>query len=130
MFDSKYGKIGKVVQVIPKKDKTTGKSRGFCFVVFENYHVVDKIMIDNRFPHLHNKRLEIRKASSDFPTQGGPPTDPYIQRRTASGGKVFRQYDRTQRMNINPYRNGAHNMNNTNNMRQLPRRPVFLFFFF
>lgn len=124
MFDTKYGNIGKVVQVIPKKDKVTGKSRGFCFIVFENYHVVDKIMIDNRFPHLHNKRLEVRKASSEFPPQGGPPTDMNGPRRP--GAKTFRSFDRSQRMNMNPYRNGGgHGMNN---MRQHPRRPVFCFY--
>ncbi|KII67352.1 Heterogeneous nuclear ribonucleoprotein A1-like 2 [Thelohanellus kitauei] len=73
-FNEKYGYMGTVKEVIIKKDRLTGKPRGFCFVSFDNPHVVDKMMAEIRYPIIKNKRCEIKKADAGIPITGAPPS--------------------------------------------------------
>ncbi|KAF1743811.1 hypothetical protein MXB_119 [Myxobolus squamalis] len=73
-FTEKYGYMGTVKEVLIKKERQTGKPRGFCFVSFDNPHVVDKIMVEMRFPVINNKRCQVKKADPGIPITGVPPS--------------------------------------------------------
>ncbi|KAK7092731.1 heterogeneous nuclear ribonucleoprotein A3-like [Littorina saxatilis] len=61
---------GKIEMVEMIKDKTTGKSRGFCFVTFDDYDTVDKHVLKRHFD-LNGRRVEVKKAVSKNEMIGG-----------------------------------------------------------
>jgi len=64
---------GKIEMVEMIKDKATGKSRGFCFVTFNDYDTVDKHVLKRHF-ELNGRRVEVKKAVSknEMMGPGGP----------------------------------------------------------
>lgn len=54
---------GKIDNVDMIKDKATGKSRGFCFVEFDDTDTVDKHVLKKHFD-LNGRRVEVKKAVS------------------------------------------------------------------
>ncbi|KAK7492714.1 hypothetical protein BaRGS_00016019 [Batillaria attramentaria] len=59
---------GNITEVEMIKDKMTGKSRGFCFVTFDDTDTVDKHVLKRHF-ELNGRRVEVKKAvsKSDMP---------------------------------------------------------------
>ncbi|XP_076437514.1 heterogeneous nuclear ribonucleoprotein A1-like 3 [Babylonia areolata] len=54
---------GKIEKLDVIKDKNTGKSRGFCFVTFDDADTVDKYVL-KRFFQLNGRTVEVKKAVS------------------------------------------------------------------
>ncbi|XP_025082278.1 heterogeneous nuclear ribonucleoprotein A3-like isoform X1 [Pomacea canaliculata] len=54
---------GDIESVEMIKDKTTGKSRGFCFVTFSDADTVDKHVLKKHY-ELNGRRVEVKKAFS------------------------------------------------------------------
>lgn len=57
---SPYGEVKSVDMVI---DKNTQKKKGFCFVTFEDYDTVDKLVL-TKFFESKGKKIEVKKALS------------------------------------------------------------------
>ncbi|XP_062584413.1 heterogeneous nuclear ribonucleoprotein A3 homolog 1-like isoform X5 [Saccostrea cucullata] len=62
-----YGNI-KNIELI--KDKATNKTRGFCFVTFDDYDPVDKCVLKKRFK-ICDKDVEVKKAENKNEGRGG-----------------------------------------------------------
>lgn len=60
------GKIEKLEMI---KDKNTGKSRGFCFITFDDTDTVDKYVL-KRYFQLNGRQVEVKKAVSREETLG------------------------------------------------------------
>jgi len=56
-----FSRFGEIKDCIIMTDKTTQKSRGFAFVVFDDYDSVDKIVIQ-RFHPINGVNVEVKKA--------------------------------------------------------------------
>jgi len=56
-----FTQFGSIKDCIIMTDKNTQKSRGFAFVVFDDYDAVDKIVIQ-RFHTINNVNVEVKKA--------------------------------------------------------------------
>ncbi|XP_014776457.1 heterogeneous nuclear ribonucleoprotein A3 isoform X5 [Octopus bimaculoides] len=59
-FFSSKGKIESIDMIT---DKGTGKKRGFCFITFEDYDTVDKLVL-RKYYDFKGKRIEVKKALS------------------------------------------------------------------
>ncbi|XP_014773900.1 heterogeneous nuclear ribonucleoprotein A1, A2/B1 homolog [Octopus bimaculoides] len=58
-----FGGFGKIEKLEMIKDKATGKQRGFCFVTYEDFDSVDKVVLKRRIS-LNGKMVEVKKAVS------------------------------------------------------------------
>ena len=58
-----FAPFGNVEQVEIITDKETGKNRGFCFVTFDDYDAVDKIVLKKNH-QLLGKKIDVKKAIS------------------------------------------------------------------
>merc|ERR1719431_1448832 len=56
-----FGKYGKTVHVSVKKDRMTGKNRGFGFVEFDDYDPVDKILLKEEH-NINGTTIHVAKA--------------------------------------------------------------------
>ncbi|CAE1317331.1 HNRNPA1_3 [Acanthosepion pharaonis] len=54
---------GKIETIDMITDKGTGKKRGFCFITFEDYDTVDKLVL-KKYLDFKGKRVEVKKALS------------------------------------------------------------------
>ncbi|CAI9725022.1 nuclear ribonucleoprotein s A2 B1 isoform X4 [Octopus vulgaris] len=54
---------GKIESIDMITDKGTGKKRGFCFITFEDYDTVDKLVL-RKYYEFKGKRIEVKKALS------------------------------------------------------------------
>jgi len=70
-----FSQYGDVEQVEMIKDKATGKTKGFCFVTFNDYDPVDKCVLKKKI-NLNGKMVELKKAiakgEGGMPLMGGP----------------------------------------------------------
>lgn len=64
---SQYGEIENIEMI---KDKGTDKYKGFCFVTFQDYDPVDKLVLKKRI-NLNSKMVELKKAFAKG--EGGMP---------------------------------------------------------
>ncbi|KAF0988265.1 hypothetical protein HZS_538 [Henneguya salminicola] len=105
-FNEKYGYMGTVKEVVIKKERQTGRPRGFCFISFDNSHVVDKIMVEMRFPIINNKRCEVKKADPGIPITGVPPSQlPKYSPRPQISTPRMSGYGRGQQSTPQPVQN-------------------------
>lgn len=58
-----FGGFGKIEKLEMIKDKATGKQRGFCFITYEDFDSVDKVVLKRRIS-LNGKMVEVKKAVS------------------------------------------------------------------
>ncbi|KAG1330172.1 putative heterogeneous nuclear ribonucleoprotein 1 [Cocos nucifera] len=75
-----FASYGEVVEHQIMLDHSTGRSRGFGFVTFENEEAVEKIILEGRMHDLGGKQVEIKRAE---PKKAGG--DPGINGRGARG---------------------------------------------
>eukprot|EP00249_Psilotum_nudum_P020648 c27792_g1_i1 orf=605-1678(+) len=61
-FKEYFASFGTVVEHQIMQDHSTGRSRGFGFVTFENEQIVDDILIQGKVHELGGKQVEIKKA--------------------------------------------------------------------
>ncbi|GAQ90030.1 RNA-binding protein Musashi [Klebsormidium nitens] len=67
-----FGAYGTIVDVVIMQDHTTGRSRGFGFLTFDNEAVVDTILSSNKVHEIDNKQVEVKKAEPKKPLGDGP----------------------------------------------------------
>jgi len=79
---SEYGEI-ELVELIT--DKGTGKTKGFCFVTFNDYDPVDKLVLKKRI-ELNGKKVELKKAFAKG-EMGGPGRMPMGMQMNGRGGR-------------------------------------------
>ncbi|XP_076455933.1 heterogeneous nuclear ribonucleoprotein 87F-like [Babylonia areolata] len=66
-----FSVFGDITEVSMITDKSTGKTRGFCFVTFNDYDPVDKCVLIKRHK-LNSRNVEVKKAVSKEELGGGP----------------------------------------------------------
>ncbi|XP_025082277.1 heterogeneous nuclear ribonucleoprotein A3 homolog 2-like isoform X8 [Pomacea canaliculata] len=71
MVRETFAPFGEITSIDLIKDKSTGKTRGFCFVTFEDHDSVDKCVLKKRH-ELNGRSVEVKKAlSKNDMTLGG-----------------------------------------------------------
>ncbi|XP_076437396.1 heterogeneous nuclear ribonucleoprotein A1-like 3 isoform X2 [Babylonia areolata] len=71
-----FSEFGDIEQIEMISDKSTGKTRGFCFVTFKDYDPVDKCVLVKRHK-LNTRNVEVKKAvSKQELSKGGPSGGP------------------------------------------------------
>jgi len=60
-LETYFAQFGSVASVSVMTDKATGKKRGFGFIEFEDYDIVDRIILKGEH-HVNGTRIEVRKA--------------------------------------------------------------------
>ncbi|PVD37307.1 hypothetical protein C0Q70_04306 [Pomacea canaliculata] len=65
-----FGSFGPIEEVDMIVDKATGKTRGFCFVTFDDYDAVDKCVLKKRHK-LNGRSVEVKKAISKTEMNAG-----------------------------------------------------------
>eukprot|EP00249_Psilotum_nudum_P011867 c23431_g3_i1 orf=270-1289(+) len=68
-FKDYFAKFGTVVEHQIMQDHSTGRSRGFGFVTYDNEQVVDDIVVQGKTHKLGGKLVEIKKAEPKKPVQ-------------------------------------------------------------
>lgn len=58
-----FGKYGDIESINVKTDPTTGRSRGFAFIVFNNAEAIDKVVADGDHT-INNKKVDPKKAKA------------------------------------------------------------------
>ncbi|XP_024374257.1 uncharacterized protein [Physcomitrium patens] len=71
-FKSYFGGFGSVVEHQIMQDHSTGRSRGFGFVTFDNEQVVEDILAHGKMHELGGKQVEIKKAEPKRAIQDSP----------------------------------------------------------
>uniref|UniRef100_A0A0B7BW09 RRM domain-containing protein n=1 Tax=Arion vulgaris TaxID=1028688 RepID=A0A0B7BW09_9EUPU len=61
MVRDAFSQFGEIKDIELINDKATGKSKGFCFVTFEDYDAVDKCVLRKRIS-LNSRKVEVKKA--------------------------------------------------------------------
>ncbi|XP_038986337.1 heterogeneous nuclear ribonucleoprotein 1-like [Phoenix dactylifera] len=82
-----FALYGEVVEHQIMLDHSTGRSRGFGFVTFENEEAVEKIISEGRMHDLGGKQVEIKRAEPRK-AGGDPGTNGRGARGTGGGGAV------------------------------------------
>ncbi|KAL8608925.1 hypothetical protein ACOMHN_009786 [Nucella lapillus] len=72
MIRETFGSFGEITQIDLITDKNTGKTRGFCFVTFDDHDSVDKAVLKKRHD-LNGRQVEVKKAQSKTDMNSGGP---------------------------------------------------------
>ena len=61
-----FGKFGEIKSVILKTDMATGRSRGFCFIVYKSVDSLEAAMATDAEPTISNKKAAVIKTQTQF----------------------------------------------------------------
>jgi len=66
-----FGRFGEVTEAVIMRDRSTGRARGFGFVVFADPAVAERVTMDK---HMIDGRMVLIFPSPPPPLPGGPPS--------------------------------------------------------